>query len=281
MDYYWIFRCTAVVKQTIRHCLPCRRMLQDVSIPQLADLPAEILPVKNQFFFETTGLDFIGLFPVKNHGRLSSRYFLLFARLVVRAVHLEVSNDLTTDSAINCIRRFISRRGKLNKFVSDSGKSFVGSNNALQYSFAELKESKIFAAQLHLINVEIDWKFNPPAVPNFGGIWERLVQIFKLSLYKIIGSRTLTEEILSTVSCEKEASMISRPLTNVPYDINDPLPPTPKYFLLGCSSKNLSLCVFIGKEKNLSKGLAFIITNCNSLLESFPTGVFTNSTSTM
>ena len=98
------------------------------------------------------------------------------------------------------------------------------------------------------MNVEIDWKFNPLAAPYFGGIWESLVQIFKLSLYKVIGSRTLTDEILSTVSCEIEASLNYRPLTNVPYDINDPLPLTPNHFLLGRSSVNLSPCVFIGKE---------------------------------
>ena len=86
------------------------------------------------------------------------------------------------------------------------GKSFVGSNNALQSSIAELKESKIFAAKLHLMNVEIDWKFRPPAAPHLRGIWQRLVQIFKLSLYKVIGSRTLTDGILSTVSCGLEAS---------------------------------------------------------------------------
>ena len=103
------------------------------------------------------------------------------------------------------------------------------------------------------MNVEIDWKFHPPAAPRFGGIWERLVQIFKLSVYKVIGSITFTDEILSTVSCEIEASMNSRPLTNVPYDINDPLPLTPNHFLLGRSTVNLSPCVFIGKE-NLSKG---------------------------
>ena len=156
MKYCWILGCRAVVKQTIRHCLSCCRMLQDVSIPQMADLQAERLLKKNQFVFETTGLYFIGPFPVKNNGRLSSRYILLFACLVVRAVYLEISNDLTRDSTINCIMRFISRSGKPNKFVSDCCKSFVGSNNALQSSIAPLKESKLFAAKLHLMNVEID-----------------------------------------------------------------------------------------------------------------------------
>ena len=79
------------------------------------------------------------------------------------------------------------------------------------------------------------------------------MQIFKLSLYKVIGSRILTDEILSTVKCEIEANMNSRPLTNVPSDINDPLPLTSNHFLLGRSSVNLPPGVFIGDEKNISK----------------------------
>ena len=79
------------------------------------------------------------------------------------------------------------------------------------------------------------------------------MQIFKLSLYKIIGSRTLTDEILCTVTFEIEANMNSRPLTNVPSDINDPLPLTQNHFLLGRSSVNLPPGVFIGDEKNISK----------------------------
>ena len=251
--YYWILRCRVVVKQTIRHCAPCRRMIQVVSIPKMADLPQERLPKNNQFVFESTGLDFIAPFPVKNNGELFSRYLLLFTCLVVRAVHLEVPNDLSTDSTINCIRRFVSRRGKPNKFISDCGKPFVGSNNSLQSSIANLRASKFFAAKLHFMKFEIVWKFNPPAGPHFGGNWERLVQILKLSLYKVIGSRTLTDEILCTVTCEIEANMNSRPLTNVPSDINDLLPLRPNHFLLGRSSVILPPGVFIGDEKNISK----------------------------
>ena len=245
------------------------------------DLPAERLPKKNQIVFETTGLDFIGAFLLKNHGSLSSRYILLFTCLFVRAIRLEVSNDLTTDSTINCIRRFISRRGKFNKIVSDCGKSFVGSSNALQSSIAELKESKIFASKLHLLNVEINWKINPPAAPLFDGIWERMVQIFKISLYKVIDSRTLTDEIMYTIFCVIETSLNSTPLTNVPYDINDPLPLTPNHFLLGRSSVNLSPCVFLVKEKNRSKDWSLPQQIATHFWNCFLTGVFTNSTGTM
>ena len=76
--------------------------------------------------------------------------------LVVRAVHLEVVVDLTTDSTINCIRRFISRRGKPKNFFSDCGKSFVGSNNSLQSIIASLRISHDSASHLHLMQVEIE-----------------------------------------------------------------------------------------------------------------------------
>ena len=117
MEYYWILRCPAVIKQTIRHCLPCRQMIE-VTIPKMADLPQEKLPKNNKFVVENNWTWFIGPFPAKNNGKLFSRYVLLFTCLVV---HLEVSNDLTTDSTINCNRRFVSRRGKPNKFISNCG----------------------------------------------------------------------------------------------------------------------------------------------------------------
>ena len=77
--------------------------------------------------------------------------------------------------------------------------------------------------------------------------------IFILSIYKVIGSRTLTDEILCRVTCEIEANMNNRPLIIVPCDINDHLPLTPNYFLLGRSSVNLPPDVFIGDKKNISK----------------------------
>ena len=87
-------------------------MLQDVAAIQTVDLPEFRLTKENHHVFQTTGLDFVGPFPVKEHGRNRPRYILLFTCIVVRAVHLEIALDLTTDSIINCIRRFISRRGK-------------------------------------------------------------------------------------------------------------------------------------------------------------------------
>ena len=118
MELYWILRCRAVVKQTVGQCISCRGIIKEVAAPQMANLPEFRLPRENHHVFQTTGLDFVGPFPVKEHGRNSPRYILLFTCLVVRAVHLEVAVDLTTNSTINYIRRFITRRGEPKRFFS-------------------------------------------------------------------------------------------------------------------------------------------------------------------
>ena len=219
----------------------------------MSDLPCERLPSEHHFVFATTGLDFIGHFPVSQCGRHATRYVLLFTCLVVRAVHLEIAENLSTDSTMNCIRRFISRRGKPKKFLSDNGKSFVSSCSELKKGIEALRASKEFASKLHILDIEIEWKFNPPLAPHFGGSWERLIQVFKLSLYKVIGSRTLTHETLSTFTCEIESNMNSRPLTYTLSDINDPLPLTPNHFLLGRPTVNFPPGVFSERKITISK----------------------------
>ena len=215
-------------------------------------LPEFRLQQGKHHVFQTTGLDFIGPLPVKEHGKNGARYILLFTCLIVRAVHLEVAIDLTTDSTINCIRRFVSRRGKPKKFFSDCGKSFVGSNNSLQSSIASLRDCLDFASHLHLKQVEIELVFNPPAAPHFGESWKRLVQIFKLSLYNVYGSNTLSDDFLLTLVCEIDSNMNSRPLTNVPIEIKDPLLLTPHHFLLDRSSVNYPPGIFETQKVTVS-----------------------------
>ena len=58
-------------------------------------------------------------------------YACIFVALSVKAVHLEVVSDLTTDAFLACLRRFISRRGIPSAIWSDHGTNFVGASREL------------------------------------------------------------------------------------------------------------------------------------------------------
>ncbi len=86
-----------------------------------------------------------------------------------------------------------------------------------------------------MVEKGIRWKFNPPAAPHHGGSWERLVRSFERVFYAVVGSRRLTDEILSTTFCLVEQVLNARPLSPASADPNDLTALTPNHFLLGRS----------------------------------------------
>ena len=89
------------------------------------------------------------------------------------------------------------------------------------------------AIEERLLQEEIDWKFNPPAAPHFGGAWERLVRSCKKAMYAVLGTRSVTEDVLSTTMCLVEQILNGRPLTPVSSDVSDLNELTPSDFLIG------------------------------------------------
>ena len=82
--------------------------------------------------------------------------------------------------------------------MSDQGTNFVGAEAELKRRFDDAtKEFKNLAAEL--ANLGTLWKFNPPAAPHFGGIWEAAVKSSKYHLKRIIGDHVLTFIEFSTL----------------------------------------------------------------------------------
>jgi len=105
-----------------------------------------------------------------------------------------VVQDLTTDSFIAALTRFLSLRGSPRTIWSDNDSNFVGAKSEL----AELK--KIFLSEQHTSSISsvcladwIDWKFIPPRAPHFGGLWEAAVKSAKFHFYRVAGA---SEELL-------------------------------------------------------------------------------------
>jgi len=89
----------------------------------MTDLPSpRVTP--DQPPFTCVGIDYFGPFLVRQKRSMVKRYGAMFTCLAVRAVHLEMSYTLDTDSFILALRRFIARIGQVKEIRSDNGTNY-------------------------------------------------------------------------------------------------------------------------------------------------------------
>ncbi len=80
---------------------------------------------------------------------------------------------------------------------------------------------------------QIEWHFNPPAGPHFGGVYEVMIKSAKKAIKSILGNGEISDEELHTTICGAERLLNSRPITYVSSDANDLCPLTPDHFIHG------------------------------------------------
>ncbi|CAH2090125.1 unnamed protein product [Euphydryas editha] len=149
--------------------------------------------------------------------------------MATRAVHIEAVSDLTTEGFLAAFKRFVARRGHCRHIWSDNATNFVGAAKELQILFNQ--ESSMFKDIVTaLATSQTEWHFIPSHAPNFGGLWEAGVKSVKYHLKRVVGGSTLTFEELSTVLCQIEACLNSKPLSRGSNDPEDPVPLTPGHF---------------------------------------------------
>lgn len=110
----------------------------------------------------------------------------------------------------------------------------MGAENELNSFIQELLKSGAFQQFLKVKN--IDWRFQPPRAPHFGGAHESLVRSTKRALYRALeiekaGLRYPTDEMLRTLLAEVGGMLNARPLTYTSTDPADFRPLTPNDFL--------------------------------------------------
>ena len=99
-EEFWILRARQAIK-VLYTCLPCKIARNPFGQEREAPMPADSHCLRS---FQVTGIDFAGL-NVKRKPPLRKCYIALFTCATVRAVHVELCSDLTTDTFLLAFQR--------------------------------------------------------------------------------------------------------------------------------------------------------------------------------
>ena len=231
---YWIIGCKRLVCSIIQKCVKCRKLRQDVSSQKMSDLPADRVQPAPPFTF--VGVDTFGPWEVtarRTRGGYanSKRWAILFTCLTSRAVHIEVTEELSSSAFINAFRRFLAIRGDVKEIRSDQGTNFVGATTDLGIDVVKVGVDPV---QTFLHDKGILWTFNPPHSSHMGGVWERMIGVTRRILDSMLGDLNtthLTHEVLTTFMAEVSAIINARPLVPISSDPDCPEILTPAMLL--------------------------------------------------
>ncbi|XP_029164752.1 uncharacterized protein LOC114935963 [Nylanderia fulva] len=252
---YWVIRARGAVRSVIHRCVACTRERAAVPTQLMGNLPqCRVSPPARAFIH--CGVDYAGPILVRAmSGRgVASRkaYIAIFVCMATRAVHLELVEGYATPAFLGAYSRFVARRGLPTAVYSDNGTTFVGADRDLTLAFRAALRDSVLLNRTASDNVE--WHFLPPSAPHFGGLWEAGVRSVKHHIRRVVGAHTLTFEEFSTLLCNVEACLNSRPIAPLSDSIDTYDPLTPRHFLIGAalnSSPEPSLLQV--KENRLSR----------------------------
>ncbi|KAL1269065.1 hypothetical protein QQF64_031354 [Cirrhinus molitorella] len=240
---YWIIKGREAVRRHQHQCQECRKWRGKPSVPKMADLPPARLRLYSPAFY-STGVDCFGPLIIKVGRRNEKRWGIIFKCMTTRGVYIDLLTKIDTDSFLMALRRFTARRGTPHELYSDQGTNFRGGERELSEAFAAMQPT----LQCQLAKQKIEFHFNPPAAPHFGGIWEREIRSLKSALNVALGAQHVTEEVLSTVLTEIEGILNSKPLGYVSSDVADVDPVTPNSLLMGRPDSDLPQVIYPERE---------------------------------
>ena len=149
-----------------------------------------------------------------------------------RAIHLEVVNNLSTDSFLNAYCSFVR---PIRHLRSSQGTSFVGGRNDLEKALSMMDHQNLQQELVKTNCDSMDFKINIPEANHKGGAWEHQIPLVLKVLVMLLPQHAaqFDEEALRTSKREAKAIVNYHPLTvdtlNSPTNARGPYAQTPSY----------------------------------------------------
>lgn len=215
---WWILGSSRAVSSYIFKCVKCRKYRRKTENQSMGDLPVDRTEPTPPFTY--VGMDCFGPIYVKDGRKELKRYGLILTCLCSRAIHIEVVDDLSTDSFLNALRAFMAIRGNVRQLRCDKGTNFVGAQREFANLMKDMDQEKVKV-------LGCEFLMNPPSASHMGGVWERQIRTIRSVLSAILdqSAKRLDSTSLRTLLYEVMAIINSRPLSVE--HLNDPTGPEP------------------------------------------------------
>ncbi|XP_050480870.1 uncharacterized protein LOC126868923 [Bombus huntii] len=204
---YWPVDGRSQVWRAIKGCVRCCRAQPPPVEYVMGNLPEARVTESRPF--TNVGVDYCGPFHIKEKRDRNRRqikvYVAIFVCLAIKAVHIELVDDLTSEAFIAALRRFIARRGYCSTIHSDNGTNFRGASNELR-ELHDLLQSDDHKEKVtaFLADKQIEWHFIPPHSPHFGGLWE--AALLTSGVEEVVDFFNGVEEVKLSVDAASEES---------------------------------------------------------------------------
>ncbi|XP_018303518.1 uncharacterized protein [Mycetomoellerius zeteki] len=220
-EQYSIIKSRCTIKSVIQKCIICKRY--DAKKIETSPVALPENRVRDATTFEIT---------------------------VYRAIHLELVTSLSTELFLEAFRRFVARRGRPCTVYTDNGTNFTRASRNLQ----EINWTKV---EEYGSVEKIQSIFNPPSAAWWGGWWERLVRSVKEILRKVLRQAFLNYEELTTILCDCEAIINSRPITYIAEEPHQLIPLSPALFLQDTRNSGIPDLDAIASAEKLNKRIKY------------------------
>ena len=223
----WIINGPGQVKSLLASCVSCARLRKQPETQLMGELPKERLEPTPPF--TNIAMDVFGPYYVKDRRTELKRWGLLITCLYSRAIHVEILEDMSSDSIIQALRCFMALRGPVQVIHCDNGTNFVGANNEME---KELETASV-EMKHYLLQNRIHFKFNTPSASHQGGAAERMIRSVRAVLNSMAMKlkNRLDTKTLRTFFYEAGNIINNRPLSTTSTDNPEDNVITPNHIL--------------------------------------------------
>ena len=135
---YWVVRARKLVQKVKGNCYRCRLTDKRLAAQQMNPLPKNRLAISPTF--HVISLDLFGQIEIKDTVKQRVRkkvWGVIFNCAVTPAIHLDLTEDYSTDSTLQTLRKFVALTGCPAEIISEQGSQLVSAAKDVTELFTE------------------------------------------------------------------------------------------------------------------------------------------------